>query len=1041
MAKKAINVSISGEYQDKEILRAIKDLEGLQKQSQSTARKMQDVGKKMSMALTAPLVGIGVAAAKSAMDFDDAMTKITSLVGIGADEVDGMREQVLGLAGETAKAPNELADALFVVTSAGLRGEEAMGALESAAKASAAGLGNTADIARSVAGAVNTYGTEVLDAAKATDVIVATARAGNFETSQFASALGTVLPFASAAQASLEDVGGAVALLTRTNGDASKSINSVTALLRAVATPTKQTQTQLDKLGLTTADVRDVMGEKGLVEAVRLLDERLGGNRDQLQQVLGSSEAVSAAMQILDADTETLAGTFGTVSDAAGMTDEAFDSASETAGFKFRQALQNLRATLIQFGDELTPAVAMLSNGISSIASAFGALPGPMKTVVVALGAVVAAIGPILFLGGKLLILKTTLAVRATQMAGTMRTAFMTARMGFQTMTTTMRVEMVKTQTQMGAMAAGARVMGATMIGAFRTVAAAARGLLGALGPIGVAIGLLSIGFATMQSRIQETQRFVDDFRDSLDQTTGALTEMSAAMVTKNFRLNLDEGDIDNLQDMGISVNDLTEAVLEGPDAVQDLDRELKDLSKGLNILAGPGRSLAKSRDLLARFAESSLDAGDAVLVARDDAFAAARGFDASGSSAQESVYGYDAATGGLSVLAGGYNSAGDAAMDFAVDAATAADAAAAAATAARDAAYNTVSDRVAYFSLAAAYNKNAIEARKAGNEIERTFGPNGTTDKAFDSFEDRVTEATNLAVEQMDEVVKSYYDTWQDAYTQAVEFGNDLASGLMGGLSFSTAVDAAREGGGTITDAIVEQASDIGRFGDQLIALLQTDLSQEAFEMIASMSADRGSELAAELLGANGDKLIADINTVMSALTTVVDTVGAMAAEKWYGEGVRFAQRTYEGVRDNFGKGGPAYKAVMGVMNKLAKDSARQAELEVRITKRINEEVTRVVTTISAPNAPGTVGVPAGAAGAIVKRPTFALIGEAGPEALVPLNQTQGNSPLPKGLGGGGITINVNAGMGTDGAEVGRQIVDALKSYERRNGPVYASA
>jgi hypothetical protein len=30
---------------------------------------------------------------------------------------------------------------------------------------------------------------------------------------------------------------------------------------------------------------------------------------------------------------------------------------------------------------------------------------------------------------------------------------------------------------------------------------------------------------------------------------------------------------------------------------------------------------------------------------------------------------------------------------------------------------------------------------------------------------------------------------------------------------------------------------------------------------------------------------------------------------------------------------------------------------------------------------------------------------------------------------------------MGTNGAEVGRQIVDALKQYERRNGPVYASA
>jgi hypothetical protein len=38
-------------------------------------------------------------------------------------------------------------------------------------------------------------------------------------------------------------------------------------------------------------------------------------------------------------------------------------------------------------------------------------------------------------------------------------------------------------------------------------------------------------------------------------------------------------------------------------------------------------------------------------------------------------------------------------------------------------------------------------------------------------------------------------------------------------------------------------------------------------------------------------------------------------------------------------------------------------------------------------------------------------------------------------------INLTVNAGMGTQGAEVGRQIVDALKAYERRNGSVYVSA
>ena len=36
---------------------------------------------------------------------------------------------------------------------------------------------------------------------------------------------------------------------------------------------------------------------------------------------------------------------------------------------------------------------------------------------------------------------------------------------------------------------------------------------------------------------------------------------------------------------------------------------------------------------------------------------------------------------------------------------------------------------------------------------------------------------------------------------------------------------------------------------------------------------------------------------------------------------------------------------------------------------------------------------------------------------------------------------ISVNAGMGTNGAQVGKEIVDAIKRFEKSSGPVFASA
>ena len=80
-------------------------------------------------------------------------------------------------------------------------------------------------------------------------------------------------------------------------------------------------------------------------------------------------------------------------------------------------------------------------------------------------------------------------------------------------------------------------------------------------------------------------------------------------------------------------------------------------------------------------------------------------------------------------------------------------------------------------------------------------------------------------------------------------------------------------------------------------------------------------------------------------------------------------------------------------------------------------------------------------AAGGPVMANDLYMVGELGPELFVP---SVSGTIIPQDFLGGSstnITINVQAGIGTDGAEVGRQILDALRAYERRNGRVYAAA
>jgi phage-related protein len=70
-------------------------------------------------------------------------------------------------------------------------------------------------------------------------------------------------------------------------------------------------------------------------------------------------------------------------------------------------------------------------------------------------------------------------------------------------------------------------------------------------------------------------------------------------------------------------------------------------------------------------------------------------------------------------------------------------------------------------------------------------------------------------------------------------------------------------------------------------------------------------------------------------------------------------------------------------------------------------------------------------AEGGIVTGPTSALIGEAGPEAVIPLSK----------MGNMGSTYNITINANVADARLGEVVVNAIKRYERTSGPVFASA
>jgi hypothetical protein len=87
-----------------------------------------------------------------------------------------------------------------------------------------------------------------------------------------------------------------------------------------------------------------------------------------------------------------------------------------------------------------------------------------------------------------------------------------------------------------------------------------------------------------------------------------------------------------------------------------------------------------------------------------------------------------------------------------------------------------------------------------------------------------------------------------------------------------------------------------------------------------------------------------------------------------------------------------------------------------------------------------GTVGTGVRALGGLVTRPEVSLIGEAGPEAIIPLTKPRRAAEVmaQAGLAGSGLTINFNGDIvGVDANDLARKVAGIIGGYQRRLGRV----
>jgi len=306
----------------------------------------------------AAVAKVGFDAAKSFATFETSLSRIEGLVGVPTAELAAMTDELKILSVETARGPQELVEALFFITSAGLEGAEAMDALEVSARAATAGLGDTATIADVVTSAMNAYGDQIGSAAVATDVLVATVREGKAAAPELAASLGRVIPIASQMGVRFDQVGAAIAAMTRTGLDANEASTALRAILNSLLAPTTDAANALGEVGLSAAGLRTEIKDKGLFSALQTMTTAFEGQDDATVRVFGNVRALTGVMSLMGSNAAATEDIFESLATSTGALDTAFGAAADTGAFAFEQAGARIKVAMLEVGEQILPKLA-----------------------------------------------------------------------------------------------------------------------------------------------------------------------------------------------------------------------------------------------------------------------------------------------------------------------------------------------------------------------------------------------------------------------------------------------------------------------------------------------------------------------------------------------------------------------------------------------------------------------------------------------------------------------------------------------------------
>ena len=314
------------------------------------------VTKAATLAGAAAVAGIGVGAVKGAADFSKGMREVNTLLGLGEKEFGNLNDDVKDFISETGAAAGDVVPALYQAISAGVPRENVFDFLRTANKAAVGGVTDLETSVDAISTVVNAYGAENVNATQAADILFQSVRNGKTTMEELGASLATVIPTASAFGINFGEVAAAFTTVTTQGVPTSEAMTQVRSLLQSLGAPTTEASKLFGELGIEVNATR--LANEGVVPVLQEVIAATGGNEAVLRKMLGSTEAMNAALILTsDSGLSTFENALADNQNAAGATDAAFNQMRKDVGVLFGEFKNRLNVILITLGEQILPSL------------------------------------------------------------------------------------------------------------------------------------------------------------------------------------------------------------------------------------------------------------------------------------------------------------------------------------------------------------------------------------------------------------------------------------------------------------------------------------------------------------------------------------------------------------------------------------------------------------------------------------------------------------------------------------------------------------